>query len=284
MRRTTRLAGAAITLALTLGGAALAAAQTPAAGSVELVEGTAAVVRTAAPQGTPLKPKADVFLRDLLTTGEQSKAQMLLGGKARVTMREQSALRITELPNATTIEISSGILKLATQKGKMKPGDRIDVKAPNAVTAVRGTTIVVEVSQTPSGPTTRVSVLSGFVEITPVDPVTGAPRGPVVRVNDLQQTTVAGSNPPTPPQPINRNDAVRLDRTFAFKLTPASNEDVLKRQLEQAASDAKKAQQENKVKLPTEEGPPAVSGDDIRSRQIQPPTAPPPSTRSPRGQ
>ena len=283
MRQTTRLAGAAITLALTLGGAALAAAQTSAAGRVELVEGTAAVVRTAAPQGTPLKPKADVFLRDLVTTGEQSKAQMLLGGKARVTMREQSALRITELPGATTIEISSGILKLATDKDKMKPGDRIDVKAPNAVTAVRGTTIVVEVSQTPSGPTTRVSVLSGFVEVTPIDPVTGAPRGQAVRVNDLQQTTVAGGNPPTPPQPINRNDAVRLDRTFAFKLTPASNEDVLKRQLEQAASDAQQAQQEKKAKLPTEEGPPTVSGDDIRSRQIQPPTAPPPPTRSPRG-
>ena len=246
MRHTARLAGVALTLALTLGGAALAAAQSS-AGLVERVEGTAAVARTAAPQGVALNRNDNVFLRDLVTTGEQSKAQMLLGGKARVTMREQSALRITELPGATTVEITGGLLKLAVQKDKMKPGDRIDVKSPNAITAVRGTTIVVQVLQTAAGPATLLSVLDGVVEITPTDPVTGAPRGPAVRVNSLQQTTVPTGGVPTPPQPIQRDVAVRLDATFAFKLVPVSSDDVLKRQLDQAARDAQKAQQENKV-------------------------------------
>ena len=284
MRHTARLAGAALTLALMLGGAALAAAQTSAAGAVERVEGTAAVARTTAPQATALKARDDLFLRDLVTTGEQSKAQMLLSGKARVTMREQSALRITELPGATTVEITGGLLKLAVQKDKMKPGDRIDVKSPNAITAVRGTTIVVQVLQTAAGPATLLSVLNGFVEITPIDPATGRPRGPAVRVSDLQQTTVPTGGVPTPPQPIQRDVAVRLDATFAFKLIPVSSDDVLKRQLDQAARDAQKAQ-ENKVKLPVEDGGPAVSGDDIRSRQGVTAPAPPPPTRiSPRGQ
>ena len=277
-------AGVAIALALTFGMAATAAAQTPKAGEVSRVEGTAAVARAAAPQGTPLKAKDEVFLRDLVTTGEQSKAQLLLGGKAIVTMREQSALRITEVPGVATVEITDGLLKLAVNKDKMKPGDRIDVKSPNAITAVRGTTIVVEVMKTPAGPTTRLSVLNGFVEMTPIDPVTGAPTGPPVKVNDLQTTTVAGGGAPSTPQPINRGDAVKLDASFAFKLIPVSGDDVKKRQLEQAASDASKLKVPD-TKLPGGggDGTPSVSGDDIRSRNIPLPTAPPPRPPSTRG-
>jgi ferric-dicitrate binding protein FerR (iron transport regulator) len=276
-----RLTGAAIAVALSFGVAAVAAAQDP-AGDVRRVEGTAAVTRTTAPQGVPLKAKDNVFLRDLVSTGEQSKAQLLLGGKATVTMREQSVLRITEVPGVSTVEITGGLLKLAVNKDRMKPGDRIDVKSPNAITAVRGTTIVVEVTKTPAGPTTRLSVLSGFVEITPIDPITGAPKGPPVRVNDLQQTTVAAGGAPSPPQPINRPDAVKLDASFNFKLSPtATGDDLLKRQVEQAASDASKVRDASKLPgTGTGDTGTSVSGDDIRSRNVPLP-APPPPTRVP---
>ena len=271
----TRLAGSAIALALlTLGIVAPLAAQSP-AGEVSRVEGTAAVARTATPDGSPLKVKDNVFVRDLVTTGQQSKAQLLLARKATVTMREQSALRITEVPGVSTVEITDGTLKLAVIKDRMKVGERIDVRTPNAITAIRGTTIVTELTKTPAGPVTRLTVLDGFVDITPLDPATGAPLGPPVRVNNLQQTTVTGAGAPTPPQPVNRTDAIRLDATFAFKLSPTTaSDDVLKRQLEQAASDAAKLQGAG-GKLPgTGDGTPTVSGDDIRSRTnpLPPPT------------
>jgi len=275
MKRKARLARSAIALALTLGMAATAAAQTSKAGEVSKVEGTAAVARTATPDGAPLKVKDNVFVRDLVTTGQQSKAQLLLGGKATVTMREQSALRITEVPGVSTVEITDGTLKLAVIKDRMKAGERIDVKTPNAITAIRGTTIVTELTKTPAGPMTRLTVLDGFVDITPLDPATGAPLGPPVRVNSLQQTTVTGAGAPTPPQPINRADAIRLDATFAFKLTPTTvSDDVLKRQLEQAAKDG--ARLDAGGKLPgTGDGSPTVSGDDIRSRTNPLPQPPP---------
>jgi len=276
---TTRLAGLVIAVALTLGLAAAAAAQAPKAGEVSRVEGTVAVARPANPGGIPLKRKDDVLVRDLVSTGQLSKAQLLLGGKATVTMREQSALRITEVPGVSTVEITSGTLKLVVAKDRMKAGERIDVKTPNAITAVRGTTIVTELVKAPSGPMTRLTVLDGFVDLTPLDPATGAPPGAPVRVNTLQQTTVTGAGAPTPPQPVNRNDAVRLDATFAFKLSPTTaSDDVLKRQLEQAATDA--------AKLPSTAPPgklpgggdtvPNVSGDDIRSRTnpVAPPSRP----------
>src|SRR5436190_24184634 len=137
---TTRLAGSAIAVALTLGIAASAVAQAPRAGEMSRVEGTVAVARTNAPDGTPLKQKDPVYARDLVSTGQLSKAQLVLGGKALVTMREQSALRITSVPGIATVEITDGLLKLAVFKDKMKAGERIDVKTPNAITAVRGTT------------------------------------------------------------------------------------------------------------------------------------------------
>src|SRR5207247_3951085 len=139
-----------------------------------------------------------------------------------------------------------------------------------------GTTIVTELTKTPAGPMTRLTVLDGFVDITPLDPATGAPLGPPVRVNSLQQTTVTGAGAPTPPQPINRTDAIRLDATFAFKLSPTTaSDDVLKRQLDQAAKDAAKLQGAG-GKLPgTGDGSPAVSGDDIRSRTNPLPQPPP---------
>jgi hypothetical protein len=273
---TTRLAGSAMAIALTLGIAAGAAAQTPKAGEVNRVEGTVAVARTSAPDSTPLKQKDPVYARDLVSTGQLSKAQLVLGGKALVTMREQSALRITSVPGVATVEITDGLLKLTVFKDKMKAGERIDVKTPNAITAVRGTTIVTELVKAPAGPLTRLTVLEGFVDITPLNPATGAPAGPPVRVNTLQQTTVTGAGAPTPPQPVNRNDAVRLDATFAFKLNPTTaSDDVLKRQLEQAASDAAKVPSSGAPgKLPAGgDTLPNVSGDDLRSRTN--PAAPP---------
>ena len=148
---TRMLAGAAVVASLTLGPLAPAAAQAPAAGTVTRVEGTAAVARTAIPQPAPLKTRDSLYLRDLLTTGEQSRAQLLLGGKATVTMRERSVLRITEDPGVSTVDITDGKLKLAVLKDRMKAGERVEVKTPNAVTAVRGTVVVVEVVRTASG-------------------------------------------------------------------------------------------------------------------------------------
>jgi len=286
LRRTTL----ALASALTLGMAAPAVAQIPAAGEVSGVEGTAAVARAAAPQGTPIKIRDDLFLRDLVTTGQQSKAQLLLGpkggSKATVTMREQSSVRITETPGVSTVEMREGLLKLTVVKDRLKAGERVDVRTPNAITAVRGTTIVVEVVKAPSGTTTtRVTVLNGFVEITPIDPLTGAPRGVPVGVNDLQQTSVTGTGAPTPPQLMSRGDAIQLDASFAFRLRPrAVGDDLLRRQLEQATSDATKLQDTTKVPGTADTGP-TVSGDDIRSRTTPVPTPSSQGTRTnPRGQ
>ncbi|HEX3176153.1 MAG TPA: FecR family protein [Methylomirabilota bacterium] len=115
------------------------------AGLVTTLEGTVTASSLAAAQSRPLKFRDDVFVNDRIVTGDRSIARMLLGGRAVVTVRERSALTITELPGKSTIALDSGKIAVAVAHERMKPGDEIEVRTPNAVAGVRGTVFVVEV-------------------------------------------------------------------------------------------------------------------------------------------
>ncbi len=147
----------------------LASAQATKAGVVTTLEGNVTVTRvTLAPQ--PLKFKDEVFVNDKVMTGEQSIARMLLGGKAVVTVRERSALTITEVPGKATIDLEAGKIAVAVAKDKMRPGESLEIRAANAVAGVRGTVVVAEVSSASAqlgglvGPVGIFWVLKGQIE------------------------------------------------------------------------------------------------------------------------
>jgi hypothetical protein len=123
----------------------LALAQAAKAGVVTTLEGSATAARSALPQPVALKFKDDVFQNDRIVTGDRSIVRMLLGGKAVVTVRERSSLTITEVPGKSTIDLDNGKIAVAVAKDRMRPGESIEVKTPNAVAAVRGTVFVTEV-------------------------------------------------------------------------------------------------------------------------------------------
>ena len=113
------------------------------------------------------------MLNDRVVAGDRSLARLLLGGRAVVTVRERSALTITQIPSRTTIDLDSGKIAVAVAKDRMQPGDQIEVKTPNAVAAVRGTVFVVEVirstadaSGAQGGTTTNIFTFSGQVLFT----------------------------------------------------------------------------------------------------------------------
>ena len=149
------------------------AAQVQKAGVVTTLEGNVTAARTTSAQPVALKFKDDVFVNDRVVTGDRSLARLLLGGKAVVTVRERSALTITEVPGRSTIDLDSGKVAVAVAKDKMQPGEQIEVKSPNAVAAVRGTVFVVEVirasanaARAQSGVTVNHYVLTGAVALT----------------------------------------------------------------------------------------------------------------------
>ena len=169
-----------LTIALVLSLAAPAGAQEK-VGVVTTVVGPVTVARASLPP-EPLKFKDDVFVRDRVITGEQAITRILLGGKVIVTAREHSTLTITETLGLSTIHLTGGRIAVAVEKSKMKPGERVEIRTPNAVAGVRGTVLIVEVETNVS----TVTVLRGLVHVTRLDPATGAPVGKFTAVGARQ--------------------------------------------------------------------------------------------------
>jgi hypothetical protein len=167
-----------------------ALAQSTKAGIVTTLEGHVTAVRSVSPQPVALKFKDDVYLHDRVVTGDQSFARLLLGGKAVISIRERSAVTITEIPGRSIVDVESGKIALSVARDRMLPGEIINIKTPNAVAGVRGTVVVAEVtySSGPGGarePTSNLWVIRGLVEAVHTS-LQGAPLGAPVSLNPQQ--------------------------------------------------------------------------------------------------
>ena len=185
------------------------------AGVVTNLEGTATVARATLPEPRPLQFKDGVYVHDRIVTGERSFVRVLLGGKATVTARERSVLTITEKPGVSTISLDEGRIAVAVSKGLMKPGELVEIKTPNAVSAIRGTVVVAEVVPGAAVQST-ITVLRGLVDVTRLD--AGHRVGRPVDVGALQAITVAGANPLPRPSAIGAEAAKQL--TSDFRVVP----------------------------------------------------------------
>jgi FecR protein len=196
---------------------AMPAAAQERVGVATTVVGAVTVTRVAAPP-TPLKFKDDVFLNDRVATGEQAFARMLLGGKAIVTARERSVVTITEVPGLSTIDVVSGRVSVAVDKSRMRPGEIVEIKTPNAVSGIRGTIVVAEVS----GGVSTITVLRGLVDVYRRDPATGNAVGQATPVGARETVTVKGGVLPGRPQAISVDQARKLSNDFTAPVQPVS--------------------------------------------------------------
>ena len=161
-----------------------ALAQAQPVGVVTTLTGQATLARTALPAPLVLKFKDDVFERDRISTAEKSIVRVLLGGKAIVTVRELSVVTITEEPGRATVDLASGKIGLSVAKQRMRPGETLEIRTPNAVAAVRGTVIVVETAMVAGTQVTDYDVQTGSLELlTPRPEVLAPGRG--ITVNGL---------------------------------------------------------------------------------------------------
>jgi uncharacterized membrane protein YgcG len=212
------------------------------AGVVTNLQGTATVARTTAAQPAALKFRDDVFVHDRITTGDESRARILLGGKAVVTVRERSQLTITENATTSTLEVTRGAIALSVNKARMNPGDSVEIKTPNAVAGIRGTVIIAEVEQPEAAPvSTRFTLLTGIVDVTLLDPTTGRATGPALTLKPLQTVSVTGFTPPAAARPITRAEADRAAAGFTAPLREPSagaNSQIVDDQVQEAAKRA----------------------------------------------
>jgi hypothetical protein len=204
----------AMVAALVCASPVLASAQSDeSAGVVTTVNGDATLIRAvAATQPVSLRMRDEIFVRDRIQTREHSLVRVLLGGKALITVRELSVLTVTEEAGRVTVDLQSGKVGVAVVKARMRPGEIIEIRTPNATAAVRGTVFVVDVDPVQPGqagsmpPTiTRVHLFHGALDVSArLDPAQ-----PTVRLAELQSVVVAG-NSLGPVKPISRDAVASL--------------------------------------------------------------------------
>jgi hypothetical protein len=188
---------AAALLCAALPGAA-AAQSDASAGVVTTVNGDATLIRAvAAARPVSLHMRDEIFMRDRIHTQPRSLVRVLLGGKALITVRELSVLAVIEEAGRVTVDLQSGKIGVAVVKSRMRPGEVIEIRSPNATAAVRGTVFVVEVDPVPAAPaadgppatTTRVHLFHGALDVS----ARLAATRPTVRLAELQSVVVAGN-------------------------------------------------------------------------------------------
>jgi hypothetical protein len=179
------------------------------AGVVTAVTGDASLFRAVATaQPVSLRMRDEIFVRDRIHTQERSLVRVLLGGKALITVRELSVLTVTEEAGRVTVDLQSGKIGVAVVKGRMRPGEIIEIRSPNATAAVRGTVFVVEVDPLKAGAsttTTQVHLFHGALDVTArLDP-----SRPTVRLAEMQSVAIAG-NALGSVRPLSRGDVAAL--------------------------------------------------------------------------
>jgi hypothetical protein len=139
----------------------LVAAQEP-VGVVTTLTGQATRTASAQPDSpAPLRFKDGVFGADTIRTAERAFVRMLLERKAVLTVRELSVLRISDDATQAVVDLRSGGIAFSVARPRLRPGESVLIHTPNAVAAVRGTSIVVETQ----GTTSRFHVLTGTLDV-----------------------------------------------------------------------------------------------------------------------
>jgi hypothetical protein len=139
----------------------LVAAQEP-VGVVTTLTGQATRTASAQPESpAPLRFKDGVFGADTIRTAERAFVRMLLERKAVLTVRELSVLRISDDATQAVVDLHAGGIAFSVARPRLRPGESVLIHTPNAVAAVRGTSIVVEAQ----GTTSRFHVLTGTLDV-----------------------------------------------------------------------------------------------------------------------
>ena len=105
------------------------------------------------------------------------------------------------------MDVASGRVAVAVARERMRPGDLIEVRTPNAVAGIRGTVIVAEVFDSRHS---VITVLKGVIDVTRLD--AGRLVGSSTILNALQQVTIGGAV--SSPQPVSSDTARSMRDEF----------------------------------------------------------------------
>jgi hypothetical protein len=191
-----------------------AAAQNPrSVGVVATLSGEATVTRHPTARSQPLRFKDDVFTLDRISTAERSILRVLLGGKSLVTVRELSVLTIIDEPDRASMDLDTGKVALGVLRQRMRPGEAVQVRTPNAIVAVRGTVVVVEF--VPAQRQTNIYALRDSVDVL----LRNLPGAPALRLVAPQAISIV-DDIPGPISPLGADDISRITLDLQVQQRP----------------------------------------------------------------
>lgn len=191
-------------------------------GTVLVVEGAAEGQTQGSPRWELLYFRDAIWFNDTVRTGDASKAKVLLRDDSIMTLAERSEIHFTEFLLApqqrrTIVTMTVGTLRVITER-LFGTGSITEVRTPNTVVGVRGTTFVVRFIP-PA--TTEVISLEGVVTVRNRVPTTPE----IQPVPPNFRTQVVGNAPPG--RAIAVSPATLQELTSAVRLTEQIPSEVL---------------------------------------------------------
>ena len=151
-------------------------------GEASVTHAPGVAARESRPAQEALRFRDDVFFQDVIDTQRESTAKVLLKGRATLTIRELSRVELREGvvpgdPSRTRsiMGLLAGAFRAIVQRDT-RAQDEMEIHTPNAVAAVRGTDVVVEVYRDAAPPPLPAAALEPTIQPASF-PVAQAPGG-----------------------------------------------------------------------------------------------------------
>jgi hypothetical protein len=216
LRRTTRIGvsvGLACGVVLLCAGLA-SAQQTEPLGMLTASQGEVSISRPEPPPGRVVKVRAgameQLFAGDVVKTGLNAKAKLLLSDESLITLGEGSELEVTKAlfepavgRRSTTVRLLHGLARSVVPPIAPHPESRFTVETPTAVLGVRGSELIVQVNAE-----TLAICAEGACDAQNADPAIRV----VVNMKSGQYSIIRPGEPPTDPSPVSPALLERLRR------------------------------------------------------------------------
>jgi hypothetical protein len=183
---------------------AVGPAQTRQVGVISTLVGNARLTR-GGEQARSLAVKDPVYAGDRIATDEPTTLRVLVGRAALATLQGRSVLTIDgDATPRTLLTFTGGHLVYTVLRERMRPGETHQIRTPNAVVAVNGTIVAIDVQEAAESRAvaTEVCVRRGVV-------TAGALAGATIALQSGQCVTVTGDarGPIRPSRPPRRDDS-----------------------------------------------------------------------------
>lgn len=222
-------------------------------GVLRVVKGDVQIKSAKTGAATKARLGAQVFPKDIILTGKDSRAKIVMVDNNELNVSPESQLEIQQYeydPGAGKKEVLLNVIygKVRSKVEQKYDGktSKFQIKTPSAVAGVRGTDFLTSFNA--ANKTSQITTFEGKVEFGTLGP-RGAIMNPVFVGPGAQASSVAGATP-TPPAPVPKEELAKMDKDSKSEPAPGKNEGDSR----QPAGDKDKGKEKDKEQSKSDDG------------------------------